>query len=58
METAALFAVGARRGIEVASVLAVSDLLAPEGSRSRIDDEALVAASSRLGRAGAAALLG
>jgi uridine phosphorylase len=34
METAALFAVGARRGIEVASVLAVSDLLAADGGRS------------------------
>jgi uridine phosphorylase len=54
METAALFAVGARRGIEVASVLAVSDLLA--GGRRRIDDAGLVAASSRVGRAGAGAL--
>jgi uridine phosphorylase len=54
METAALFTVGARRGIEVASVLAVSDLLA--GGRRRIDDAGLAAASSRVGRAGAAAL--
>ena len=56
METAALFAVGARRGIEVASVLAVTDLL--DGGRERIDDEGLVAAGERVGRAGAAALLG
>ena len=55
METATLFAVGARRGIEVASVLAVSDLLG--ATRERIDDEGLVAAGARVGRAGAAALL-
>jgi uridine phosphorylase len=56
METAALLTVGARRGIEVASVLAVSDVLA--GGRRRLGDEALVEASRRVGRAGAAALLG
>jgi uridine phosphorylase len=56
METAALFAVGARRGIEVASVLAVTDLLG-EGTRSRIDDEGLKDAGARVGRAGVAALL-
>jgi uridine phosphorylase len=55
METAALFAVGARRGIAVASVLAVSDLLSD--GRRRIDDEGLEAAGERAGRAGAAALL-
>jgi len=54
METAALFAVGARRGVEVAAVLAVTDLVGPP--RQRIDDEGLVAASERVGRAGAAAL--
>jgi DeoD family purine-nucleoside phosphorylase len=55
METAALYAVGARRGIEVAAVLAVTDLLAgPE--RARIDDEGLRIAGERVGRAGAAAL--
>ncbi|MDQ3740226.1 MAG: hypothetical protein M3389_04700, partial [Actinomycetota bacterium] len=60
-----LFAVGARRGIEVAAVLAVTDLLGPPGPsagggppRTRIDDEGLVAASERVGQAGAAALLG
>ena len=55
METAALFAVGERRGIEVASVLAVSDLLVPE--RERIDDEGLEVAAKRVGRAGLAAVL-
>ncbi|HEX2086869.1 MAG TPA: hypothetical protein VHF89_14410 [Solirubrobacteraceae bacterium] len=55
METAALYAVGARRGVEIASVLAVTDLL--DGARVRIDHDGLVAASTRVGRAGAAALL-
>ena len=54
METATLFAVGARRGIAVASLLAVSDLLA--GERQRIGDEELLAAGELVGRAGAAAL--
>ncbi len=58
METAALFAVGERRGIEVASVLAVTDLLPADGERERIGEEALVEAGERVGRAGAAALLG
>ena len=59
METAALYAVGARRGIEVASLLAVTDLLGDgrEAARVRIDDEGLKDAGSRVGRAGAAALL-
>ena len=56
METAALYAVGARRGIAVLSVLAVSDLVSGDGPRRRIDDEGLVAASVRVGQAGAAAL--
>ena len=56
METAALFAVGARRGMEVASVLAVSDLLVPE--RRRIGDEELETAAKRVGEAGLAALTG
>ena len=55
METAALYAVGARRGVEVAAVLAVTDLLA-EG-RVRIEDAGLRAAGERVGRAGAAALM-
>jgi uridine phosphorylase len=55
MEAAALFAVGARRGIAVGCVLAVTDLLSG-ASRERISDEALVEAGERVGRAGAAAL--
>ena len=55
MESAALFAVGARRGVEVAAVLAVTDLL-DRGSRERVDEEGLREAGSRVGRAGAAAL--
>jgi uridine phosphorylase len=55
METAALYAVGARRGVEVAAVLAVSDVVGPP--RRRIDDDGLRAAGERVGRAGAKALL-
>ena len=55
METAALYAVGARRGVEVAAVLAVSDVVGPP--RQRLDEDALRAAGERVGRAGAAALL-
>lgn len=54
MESAALFAVGARRGIEVATVLAVTDLVGPP--RQRIDDDGYEAAAKRVGAAGAAAL--
>jgi purine-nucleoside phosphorylase len=55
METATVFAVAARRGIAAASVLAVTDVVGPP--RVRIDDDGLVEASKRVGRAGAAALL-
>jgi DeoD family purine-nucleoside phosphorylase len=54
MESATLFALGARHGIEVACALAVSDVLA--GGRTRIGAEELVAAGERVGRLGAAAL--
>jgi DeoD family purine-nucleoside phosphorylase len=54
MEAAALFAVGARRGVAVGCVLAVSDVLV--SGRARIADDALRDASERVGRAGAAAL--
>jgi DeoD family purine-nucleoside phosphorylase len=59
MESAALFAVGARRGIAVACVLAVSDVISPPGNggRRRIGDEELEDAARRVGRAGQAALL-
>jgi DeoD family purine-nucleoside phosphorylase len=56
MEAAALFTVGARRGVAVGCALAVSDLLAPRGGRSRIGDEGLRSAESALGVVAAAAL--
>lgn len=55
METAALLQVGVLRGIDVACVLAVSDVLAGEG-RTRIDAEELVAVAEALGTAGAQGL--
>jgi DeoD family purine-nucleoside phosphorylase len=54
MEAAALFAVGARRGVAVGCVLAVSDVLV--SGRARIADDALREASERVGRAGAVVL--
>jgi purine-nucleoside phosphorylase len=56
MEAATLFAVGARAGIAVGCVLAVSDLLDPDGTRTRIDDDALLRAAEAMGRAAAGAL--
>ena len=47
METATLFALAARRGLEAASVLIVSDILMP--SRRRIEAERLREAEHRLG---------
>ena len=49
MEAATLFAVGALRGVAVGCVLAVSDTIGEDGSRSRISEEALEAASLALG---------
>ncbi len=59
MEAAALFAVGAAAGIEVACVLAVSDLIGEHraGGRERIDDEALLEATGEMGRAAVGALV-
>jgi DeoD family purine-nucleoside phosphorylase len=54
MEAAALFAVGARRGVAVGCVLAVSDVLGASG-RSRISEDALRDAVERLGVVGAGA---
>jgi len=54
MEAATLFALGARSQVQVACVLAVSDLLG-EG-RVRIDDERLESAAQRMGEAAIAAL--
>ncbi len=56
MEAAALFAVGARAGVPVACVLAVSDTFDARGARTRIDDAALLEAAETMGRAAIAAL--
>lgn len=54
METAALFALAARRGLQAGSLLIVSDLLLP--SRQRIEEDRLRAAEHRLGELAARAL--
>jgi uridine phosphorylase len=58
MEAAALFAVGARAGIQVGCVLAVSDLLeeSPEAQRRRIGDDALLVAAEAMGQMALSAL--
>jgi DeoD family purine-nucleoside phosphorylase len=56
MEAAALFATGGAAGVPVACVLAVSDTFDARGARERIDDETLLAAAERMGRAAIAAL--
>jgi uridine phosphorylase len=56
MEAAALFALGARAGVPVACVLAVSDSFDARGERTRIDEHSLLAAAQRMGAAAAAAL--
>jgi DeoD family purine-nucleoside phosphorylase len=48
METAALFAVAQRRGLQAASLLLVTDLLTPT-TRTRIEQDALRAGEARLG---------
>ncbi len=58
MEAASLFALGARAGIAVACVLAVSDTFDATGDRARIDDQALLATAEAMGRAAVAALVG
>jgi uridine phosphorylase len=58
MEAATLFALGAARSIAVACVLAVSDVFTPDGGRTRISDEDLLAAAERMGAAAIAALSG
>jgi DeoD family purine-nucleoside phosphorylase len=54
METATLFALAARRGVQAAAVLAVSDIVLP--ARVRIDADRLKAAEERMGRVALAAL--
>ncbi len=56
MECAALFAVAARRGLRASGVLAVSDCFGEDGTRERIDDDELVAASEAMGAIAIAAL--
>jgi uridine phosphorylase len=59
MEAATLFAVGARAGIPVGCVLAVSDLIGehPRDGHARIDDDALLASAEAMGRAAVSALV-
>jgi uridine phosphorylase len=56
MEAATLFAVGAAAEVPVACILAVSDTFAPDGARTHIDDEPLLAAAEAMGAAAMAAL--
>ncbi len=56
MESATLFAVGARAGISVACVLAVSDTFSVDGERTRIDDHTLLAAAESMGAIAVVAL--
>jgi DeoD family purine-nucleoside phosphorylase len=56
MEAAALFAIGAKAGVAVACMLAVSDTFAANGERRRIDDETLLDSAETMGRAAIAAL--
>jgi DeoD family purine-nucleoside phosphorylase len=56
MESATLFAIGARAGISVACVLAVSDTFSADGKRTRIDDHALLTAAESMGSAAVTAL--
>ena len=56
METAALYAVGATAGIQVACVLVVTDTFGAQGERTRIEDQALVQAAQAMGSVAAAAL--
>ncbi len=58
MEAATLFALGAAKGIPVACGLIVSDTFDTEGTRARIEDEALLTAAEQLGAAAIAALSG
>jgi uridine phosphorylase len=56
METATLFALGARRGLSTGCLLIVSDLVLPQ--RRRIEPEELAAAEERLGEIAVRALAG
>ena len=56
MEAAALFAKGVAASVAVACLLTVSDTFDAHGARVRIDDERLLKAAERMGRAAIAAL--
>ena len=56
MEAATLLRVGELRGIRVGCLLAVSDVFDGDGTRRRIDADALLKAAESLGRVGAGAL--
>jgi uridine phosphorylase len=56
LETAAVFRLGARRGVRVGCVLVVADVIAG-GRRTRIDDDGLAAACAQAGRVAVAALV-
>jgi purine-nucleoside phosphorylase len=56
MESAALFALAQRRAVAAACVLIVTDLLATDSGRTRIDADTLPDAERRLGRLAAGAL--
>ncbi len=56
MEAATLCTLGAAHGVAVGCVLIVSDLLGPEGERSRIADEPLREAVDVMGAVTLAAL--
>lgn len=56
MEAAAILRVAGRRGVPAGCLLAVTDLLAPDGRRERIDPEGLASAELRLGAVACSAL--
>jgi uridine phosphorylase len=56
MEAATLFAVGAKAGIPVGCVLAVSDVFDAFGARTRIDDDSLLSAAETMGAVAVTAL--
>jgi uridine phosphorylase len=56
MEAATLFALGARAGVPVGCLLAISDTFDAAGARTRIDDHALLAAAEAMGAVALTAL--
>jgi purine-nucleoside phosphorylase len=56
METATLYVLAAKRGVQAGSLLVVSDLILPE--RARISPEALQEAEHRMGEAALRGLAG